>query len=406
MKILLVEDSAEKADRVRSGLHDEVPEGGYELIVADDANAAKRALRADYFDLVILDIALPLRPGDEVRPEGGIELLEEILARTIYKRPGHVIGLTAKSDVYELAVDRFSTETWSLIYYDVTSDSWLERIARKVRHVLAAESSRVSTKPNQVDVAIIVAVGDELEQVKRNGWEWSSQDVPGDAALYYRAEFRRLDGSKGSAVLAKAPLMGMSAASVLATKLGYQFRPRTLVMTGICAGDSGEVQLGDLIAASPVWDYGSGKYVGDESNDTFEPAPYQIQISSRLRGLLERLDERHDLLEKVWNDFPGSKPSSRPRLHVGPFASGAAVVANKALFAKIQIQQHRKLIGLDMEAYGVMAASRELPMPQPDCLVLKGVSDFADVDKGDKVRHYAAYASARAMTALCELFDL
>ncbi|HTM81612.1 hypothetical protein [Asticcacaulis sp.] len=144
---------------------------------------------------------------------------------------------------------------------------------------------------------------------------------------------------------------------------------------------------------------------GDEKSDLFEPAPYQHTLSSSLRGAIERLAEDQDFLESIWKAFPAKKPMGRPSVHVGPFASGAAVVANKALFATIQAQQHRKLLGLDMEAYGVVSAARELPFPQPDCFVLKGVSDFADIDKGDKIRHYAAYVSARAITAICERLE-
>ena len=51
-------------------------------------------------------------------------------------------------------------------------------------------------------------------------------------------------------------------------------------------------------------------------------------------------------------------------------ASGAAVVADKSVFIQIKSQQHRKLLGIDMEAYGVMSSAVELPAPAPECFVL------------------------------------
>lgn len=406
MKMLLVEDSPEKAARVVAGLQDEVSEAQWQIDHAADSNSAKRLLRNEYYDLVVLDIAIPLRAPDAADPTGGIKLYQEVLARDIYKRPGHVIGLTALADVYESSGSAFDPEMWSLIFFDGGSEVWLDRLATKVRHVISAERSRAAVTATNVDVAIVVAVPDELDQVKRNGWSWQPHEIAGDATVYFRADFIRQDGTTGKAVLARAPQMGMSAAAILVTKVGLLFKPRTIVMCGICAGDSNQVSLGDLIVANPAWDYGSGKHVGDETEDKFEPAPYQLSLSTRVRGLAERLEADGGALEAIWEAFPGQKPTARPRLHIGPFASGAAVLANRSLFTAIQDQQHRKLLGIDMEAYGVMAAAKELLYPQPEVLVLKSVSDFADSDKGDSVRHYAAHASAGAVTMLCQTLGL
>lgn len=406
MKILLVEDSPAKAKQVITGLQSEISDAEWHVDQAADSTSAKRMLRTQYYDLVILDIAIPLRASEEADSTGGIKLYREVLTRDVYKRPGHVIGLTALADVYEDSASAFDPELWSLIYFDSGSEVWLDRLATKVRHILLAERARRAEIASKFDVAIVVAVPDELDQVKRNGWHWRQHEVDGDATVYFAAEFPRSDGKFGRALLARAPLMGMSAASILTTKVGLLFRPRTLVMCGICAGHSGQVSLGDLIVANPAWDYGSGKHVGDEAADRFEPAPYQIPLSTRVRGLVERFGGDTAALDSIWESFPGPKPTARPRLHIGPFASGAAVLANRSLFSLIQDQQHRKLLGIDMEAYGVMAAGKELLYPQPDVLVLKSVSDFADMNKGDTVRHYAAHSSALAITFLCQGYDL
>jgi nucleoside phosphorylase len=72
------------------------------------------------------------------------------------------------------------------------------------------------------------------------------------------------------------------------------------------------------------------------------------------------------------------------------------------MFEQVQKAQHRKLLGIEMEAYGVMCAADDLPTPQPRAIVLKGVSDFADSAKSDAFREYAAYVSAGAAVYLCE----
>ena len=406
LKVLIVDDNQEKLDSVVNGLAHVLPEQSLEIAVARDAAAAKRLLKINSYDALILDVALPNQTGAEPDRQGGVNLLREVVQRSIYRKPQHVIGLTGYADIYDIAGDVFEKEMWSLLYYDRSSDIWLDQLAGKLRHIAIASAVDSRREEGAVDVCIVVAVQDELSQFINMGWTWERFDVPRDATMYFRATFEREDGRRGSAILAKGPLMGMSSASILATKMGYLFQPKCIVMGGICAGDSEQVSYGDLIVASPVWDYGSGKHVAESKGGQFEQSPFQISTSPRIRGAVERLSTHVDLLQRLHGSFPGAKPPAMLRIHIGPFASGAAVVANKKIFETIQDQQHRKLMGIDMEAYGVMAAAGELPQPAPDCLVVKGVADFADQDKDDRYRHYAAYVSAHCVKILCEKFEL
>jgi nucleoside phosphorylase len=90
-------------------------------------------------------------------------------------------------------------------------------------------------------------------------------------------------------------------------------------------------------------------------------------------------------------------------MRLGPFASGAAVLSDDETAQNIK-QQHRQLVGIDMEAYAIFAAASESPMPQPKPFVLKSVVDFADSLKGDSHRTYAAYTSAQALRIFAERF--
>ena len=103
--------------------------------------------------------------------------------------------------------------------------------------------------------------------------------------------------------------------------------------------------------------------------------------------------------------MPGDKPQTVTRLHIGPFASGAAVIARSEIMQWIK-SQNRKLIAVDMEAHAIACAAHEMPAPPMEFLVLKGVSDFADEAKGDKERRFAAYASAAVLAHLAEELGL
>ncbi len=65
-------------------------------------------------------------------------------------------------------------------------------------------------------------------------------------------------------------------------------------------------------------------------------------------------------------------------------------------------KQDRKLVGIEMEAYGVMLAGLHCRAPKPRVLVAKSICDFADDQKGDSHQAYAAFTSARFIREFAE----
>lgn len=312
--------------------------------------------------------------------------------------------MTALAEVYDDAVERFGRELWSVVRYDRASTEWAELLSAKVRHLLRIR--QVGEQESDYDLAIITALKTpELDAVLALPWGWTPVDQLGDATHYSAGTFVRRDGSIGRVVAARAPRMGMPATSAVAMKLGLRFRPRFMAMVGICAGHKKATDLGDIVAANPTWDYGSGKHTRVDDHDVFEPAAFPFPLSTRVRGLLEQFEGEHEAFAMMRSSFQGNKPAGVPKLHMGPFASGAAVVARAAMMDEVR-DQNRKLLAIDMEAYGLASAATELPAPQPDFLVLKGVSDFADEEKGDAFHHYAAFMSAQFLAHLCTKADL
>ncbi len=48
-----------------------------------------------------------------------------------------------------------------------------------------------------------------------------------------------------------------------------------------------------------------------------------------------------------------------------------------------------------METYGMFFAARNSTIQNPSAISIKSISDFADEDKDDEFRNYAAFTSAR-----------
>jgi nucleoside phosphorylase len=406
LTVLIVDDDQSKRDAVREALHAVVAAQEISICEAVDAISAKRLMMDNVFDLLVLDLALPLREPADPQPLGGVELLDEVIERDQYNIPPHIVGLTAHDDVYKQVETRFDSELWSLLFYERSSETWIDSLQAKVRHILRAKRSGGARY--ECDLAIVAALQDpELTAILALPWAWERWEVQADSTIYYRGEYL-FEGQTRVAFAARAPNMGMPSATLLAAKMAFQFKPRCLVMPGICAGDGDEVELGDLIAANPAWDYGAGKFTDDAGVKRFDPNPNQVQLGTRVRGLVERLASTPMELEKIRQASP-VKPTTALRLHIGALGSGAAVIGDADKFKEVKAFQ-RKTLGIDMEAYGVMLAAYELPAPTPDVLVLKGVSDFADREKNStnalQIRPYAAYASAQAIGVLATVFGL
>jgi len=401
LNVLVVEDNTRKLKEIVRCLTD----GGLCSVDAvqdvRDANSAKNALKEKRFDLVVLDVALPLRSDMDPSPNGGLDLLEEICSRDLYLKPDHIVGLTAFAAVLDEAKCHFDQNLWSVIKFEENNEEWKSQLQRKLRHIQAAKSAAEDNVGYESDLCILTALKEtELQAVLNLPWGFEKHPVKHDATLYYKGAFGDTERQR-VVYAASASQMGMPVASALAMKMINRFRPRYFVMTGILAGAKGDTQLGDVICANPCWDWGSGKHTSDENGVQFAQAPYQCTVDPELAGVVERVQADDEFLFQVYREWSGNKPRTNLKLHAGPIASGASVLADEQYFASIK-KQHRKLLGIDMEAYGVMAAVEISPFPQPKVCVLKSVCDFADAEKSDDFQQYAAYSSARIMAKIFE----
>jgi len=402
LKVLVVEDNPDKLRHVLTVLKQVQGSADEMFDIAHDALEAKRLLKDHAYDLLILDLSLPARPDLSPVPEGGLKLLEEILGRDIYKTPREIVGLTAYDDVRDSATSRFAEDLWSVLQYDPGSEAWAEQLKRKLRHILVARRTG-SPNDRRSDLCVVVALPDpELKAVLALPWSWEVHEELNDGTIYHRGYYMN-DGSQRVVYAAATMRMGMTAAAVLATKMMSVFRPRYVAMTGITAGIKGCCELGDVIAADPTWDYGSGKHHTLDGSAVFSPAPHQIGLSSFIRGKLGLMSGDSVAFAQIRESWQGPKPPTSLSVRIGPVASGAAVLQDPKIAADIK-QQHRKVIGIEMETYGVFAAVEESLLPQPETISLKSVCDFADDEKDDRFQAYAAYTSANALRIFVEKY--
>ena len=119
-------------------------------------------------------------------------------------------------------------------------------------------------------------------------------------------------------------------------------------------------------------------------NDTpiLKPDPKMLECNFNLKGKINTFIEECKPEFTIMSALRSKNLDlikKTPQLHFAPGACGSYVVANKE-FMKGLIKTYRKLKGLDMEGYGLYMAAHMLGRK---ALLIKGVSDFADSDKGD-----------------------
>lgn len=384
--MLLVEDDRPKADRIA-----QVAEGllgdAISIQRATSVAAAVSELGTRQFDLMVVDICLPRREGEPAAVDGGLDLL---IAHKRLRIPSHIVGLSAFEELVSKHADVFRADLWHLIKFDFASREWVDLLSRKLIHV--AEAKQSLKTGFRSDVAILTAhVHPELEAVLALLENRAEAPVEGDPTPYSTGEWRR-GGRPVSVVAAAAIEMGMPASACLAMKMIYQWRPRYIVSVGIAAAVAG--QLGDILVADLVWDYGSGKVERRDGVRQFSPAPNPIPIDPALRAKTNFFASDPGVTTAIRDGWGKRGAPGALHVRVGPMASGAVVIGDRAAVDEI-LAHNRKLVGVEMEAYGVFLAARQASEPRPHALCVKAASDFGDHHKSDEYQEYASYAAAR-----------
>ena len=251
----------------------------------------------------------------------------------------------------------------------------------------------------QMDVAIITALeSPEMDAVIAAGGgkeNWNTIVFRDDPNHYLTTDIITSSSQSITVVAATPDRTGLTASSILTTKVLNIFRPKLLMIVGIAAGfQSADVAIGDILVANPAIDYGSGKIAIDEDgNEVFIPSPYPVDLPTRVRELLNRCRREGLFLREIHNQWNGKKPREIPDITIGPLGSGDLVIDSPRKVSEIE-GLWRKIIGVEMEVYSVYQACRQAQYPNPDFLSLKAVCDKGQ-EKSDDWQHYAAFVSAQ-----------
>lgn len=392
LAVLVVEDDPHKKQKLfdflssRSDLFEE-PE-----VCISTSEAIKR-MQSRRYDLLILDIVIPSKPGGDPSEQHSLDLLDQLDAEHDgVMKPRYVLPISSASNLSSTVREFFAGRPWGVVPYQESSAQALLDIESVSKWI----SLQSEAQPNSVscDVFVIVALEDPEFLAVESAFGDLGPLQPLDSKQLVRIGEISTGARRRTVATAFCPRMGPVAAALLTYKAIEKLRPKMVLMVGICAGLSDKVGLGDVVAAEVSWDWQSGKHVDRDGAEDFLISPHQLDIDMEMRTCL--LQFKRDT--EFWSRFATLSQDiklSLPKLVLGPVATGASVLADSRIAERIREEQNRSVVGLDMETYGVYAAVQSASYPVR-VLSLKAVCDKGDRAKDDKFQTYSAKISAEA----------
>lgn len=398
LEILIIDDSDEKVQEIAEVINSSNEGQSASLSRASDLFSARRMMESVAFDIVVLDVNLPARADEEATPNACEAFLIDISRNPRIKFPGYLVGLTAFENVFEKCNSIFSSQGWLLFNTTLHKDTWPKVLLSRIAFL--ASTGRTSNSGSEAafgkDIAFVTALATpEFGSILNWPVQWKTIRRENDFVEYYESEIDN-GPRKLTIVAASCQHMGNVSAATLSLKIAQAFRPKILIMVGICAGVRGRTNIGDVLVCEESWDYNSGKLGKSDSQRTFEPDPKSIRITPEMCQIFQNAERTSLWAHKAFNKWRGRMPNERPQFRIGPVASGSSVVADSEKVREIS-NQNRKLLGLEMEAYGVYFAALNSWTPKPQFLSLKSVCDFADSTKEDGFQSFAAHMSSEVI---------
>ncbi len=252
-----------------------------------------------------------------------------------------------------------------------------------------------ASSDKQGTVVILTALPVEFEAVRTYGEDWQERECKG--TLYEQCIFSTGAGS-WHVVIAQIGAGNVGAALEVERAITC-FQPQVVFFVGV-AGGVKDVHIGDVVVATKVHGYESGK----ETEHQFLPRPDMGQTSYRLVQQAQAVQRKGDWIARMKGGR--AKLRARPQVFVGPIASGEKVVTSaRSDLALFLHSSYNDVLAVEMEARGTLKAIHA--NAAVEALVIRGISDLLDgksvADAKGSQERAAHHASAFAFELLARL---
>jgi nucleoside phosphorylase len=361
-------------------------------------------------------------------------LISSAPRRTIYEKE-----VNTTLDVYPY--DGFHSKVGELFIPQIKADIIGIKTDIRADTVLTEPAEFSNTYP-QIDYAIITALyKDEFEELHKV-FNFPVADQIRTAKKVYHVGY--LKSNNNIKVVAAIPnATGMVDASIIATQMLEFFRPKWLLMSGVCGGAK-DYKIGDIIVAKQIFTFQKGKLSDikrkDEKGDDvkielFDSNNAKIDYNhlydnegNQIAISIEKFQVEHDsmismntLFEDTLMPYLESINSSindevkkssfferdlRVNIVVGPIACSTMVINREGFFEDTIRTVNRKTAAVEMESYGVARACEFANKGETKPIIFKSVMDNTsnkvDSNGGMNYKKFAAFTSAQFMKQLFE----
>lgn len=238
---------------------------------------------------------------------------------------------------------------------------------------------------------ILTALSDEYLAVRSHLSDLQEEIHP-QGTIYQRGKFSEPNAVWDVGIVEIGA--GNPGAAMEAERAIAHFNPNVIFFVGV-AGGIKDVALGDVVAATKVYGYESGK-----ANKTFETrteigrSAYNLEQRSRIEAGKPDWLKRLSVCEPI------------PRVFVAPIAAGEKVISStKSEVFQFLRSNYGDAVAVEMEGLGFLEAARA--NQQVSAMVIRGISDLIDnkseVDRTGYQEIAARNASAFAFELLAKL---
>ncbi len=195
--------------------------------------------------------------------------------------------------------------------------------------------------------------------------------------------------------------MGMVDAALTTSSILYQPNNDILIMSGVCGGRESETKLYDIIIPRNIVDIITGKY----EKEQFIPYGYNEPINDDFIEFISESARIDEIRDRMYSLIPNNTENKRKNEIVNALsfkfdslACGSFVLKTNDFLEKKAQEVNNKIVGFEMESYGVIRAAKLFNKGNKLSLIVKSVMDFtneekADEKNGEPVKNLAAYMS-------------
>ncbi|NLI35245.1 MAG: 5'-methylthioadenosine/S-adenosylhomocysteine nucleosidase [Bacteroidales bacterium] len=406
IKILILDDSEGKIEKIQKVLQEGCALDDENIFVAKSVAAGRTLVTQECFDLVLLDLVLPIFKDGDPEENGGLSFIRELMsAGDRVNIPTQIIGLTEKEDAYKKEKEEFQSLLFSIIHCKQSGSEWVGQVKQAVNYVIRCKDAIFNNlqRRSKYDIGVICALPEEFKQMKAafgGDEKWKNIQIDEDVPFQFKSTVVATANSHDMKVVAAmAGRPGVIPTSVLSTLMYTLFHVETVFMTGFSAGfPTKNMKLGDILVASSIQDYASGKLNDIDGTIKLLKEIHQIEAATALTLKMQELMDDEETQSQIMSKVKKANLLVEQRDFYQPVmsatCSGPYVVTSEELVKDLQ-ENDRKLEGLDMEGFGLYLTAKMMSnRTQKGALWMKGVGDFANPIKENRYHDTCSFGSA------------